>query len=195
MEDRPGLTELLHITNINPIVTLSIHFRDRFLLYYNHILSKKAGNIIVFYIIAIIVVLIDQITKFFIRTYIDIDQAFVLWGFPLTHIENSGMAGGLLPGNARLFGIVAVLFVIGVVYTRKTSDMKGVLIDSSFGFLVGGAIGNGIDRFLYGQVTDFIIRRGGVLNIADHAIEVGLLLFIMYNVINWFKKRSQFVKH
>ncbi|MCR8656990.1 signal peptidase II [Paenibacillus sp. T3-5-0-4] len=129
-----------------------------------------------------------------IRAYIDIDQAYTLWGIPLTHIENSGMAGGLFQGNARLFGVVAVLFVIGVLYFRKTGDMKGVLIDSCFGFFVGGAIGNGIDRLLYGQVTDFIIRGGGVLNIADHAIEVGVLLLIISGIVSWFKNRAQLLE-
>jgi len=105
------------------------------------------------------------------------------------------MAGGLLPGNARLFGVIAVIFVVGVLYYRKTGDMKGVLIDSSFGFLVGGAIGNGIDRLLYGQVTDFIIRGGGVLNVADHAIEIGVLLFIIYVIISWFKQRAILAKN
>ncbi|URN96824.1 MAG: signal peptidase II [Candidatus Pristimantibacillus lignocellulolyticus] len=127
------------------------------------------------------------------RAYVDIDQAFTLWGISLTHIENSGMAGGLFSGNARLFGIIAVLFVVGVLYFRKTDNMKGALIDSSLGFLVGGAIGNGIDRLLYGQVTDFIIRGGGVLNIADHAIEIGMLLLIIYVLIRWFKKRAQVI--
>ena len=46
--------------------------------------------------------------------------------------------------------------MIGVLYIRRTGEYKGALIDSSFGFLVGGGIGNGIDRFLFGQVTDFI---------------------------------------
>jgi signal peptidase II len=134
------------------------------------------------------VIITDQVSKFLIRTYIDIDEAFTLWGIPLTHIENSGMAGSLFQGYGRLFGVLAVLFVIGVIYFRRTEEMKGTLIDSSFGFLVGGAIGNGIDRLLFGQVTDFIIRSGGVLNFADHAIELGVVLLIIYGVISWFKK-------
>ena len=81
-----------------------------------------------------------------------------------------------------------MLFVIGVLYFRRSGEMKGALIDSSFGFLVGGAIGNGIDRLLFGQVTDFIIRSGGVLNLADHAIEMGVLLLIIYGVVSWLKK-------
>jgi signal peptidase II len=142
-----------------------------------------------FYLIAILVIILDQLSKYLIRIYIGINETFTLWGMPLTHIENSGMAGGLFQGYARLFGVAAVLFVIGVLYFRRTEEMKGTLIDSSFGFLVGGAIGNGIDRLLFGQVTDFIIRSGGVLNLADHAIEMGVLLLIIYGVVGWLKKK------
>ena len=141
-----------------------------------------------FYVIAILVIMTDQLSKYLIRTNIDIDETFTLWGIQLTHIENSGMAGSLFQGYGPLFGVVAVLFVIGVLYFRRTGEMKGALIDSSFGFLVGGAIGNGIDRLLFGQVTDFIIRSGGVLNLADHAIEMGMLLLIIYGVVSWLKK-------
>jgi signal peptidase II len=141
-----------------------------------------------FHLISILVVLTDQLTKYIIRTYIDINESFSLWGWQLTHIENSGMAGGLFQGYARLFGVMAVLFVISVLYIRRTEEMKGTLIDSSFGFLVGGGIGNGIDRLLFGQVTDFIPRFGGVLNVADHAIEIGVLLLIIYVIVSWLKK-------
>ncbi|MBS4214016.1 signal peptidase II [Neobacillus rhizophilus] len=142
-----------------------------------------------FYVIAILVIVMDQLSKYLIRAYIDINETFTLWGVHLTHIENSGMAGGLFQGNARLFGVVAVFFVIGVLYFRRTGEMKGSLIDCSFGFLVGGAIGNGIDRLLFGQVTDFIIRTGGILNFADHAIEIGVFLLIIYGVVRWFKNK------
>lgn len=142
-----------------------------------------------FYVIAILVIVMDQLSKYLIRAYIDINETFTLWGIHLTHIGNSGMAGGLFQGNARLFGVVAVLFVIGVLYFRRTGEMKGALIDSSFGFLVGGAIGNGIDRLLFGQVTDFIIRSNGILNLADHAIEAGAFLLIIYGVVRWLKNK------
>ncbi|WP_026907407.1 signal peptidase II [Paucisalibacillus globulus] len=142
-----------------------------------------------FYVLTILVFILDQVSKYLIRFYIDINEKFIFLGIEFTHIENNGMAGGLFPGYARLFGVVAVLFVILVSYLRRNEDMKGALIDSSFGFLVGGAIGNGVDRLLYGQVTDFIIRSGGVLNLADHAIEIGLLLLIIYVIFSWFKNK------
>ena len=147
-----------------------------------------------FYVITILVFILDQVSKYLIRFYIDINEKFIFLGIEFTHIENNGMVGGLFPGYARLFGVVAVLFVILVSYLRRNEDMKGALIDSSFGFLVGGAIGNGVDRLLYGQVTDFIIRSGGVLNLADHAIEIGLLLLIIYVVIDWLKNKGIMVR-
>ncbi len=156
------------------------------------------GDAIIFYFLALLVFIMDQISKYLVRAYVDIDETISVWGIEFTHIENSGMAGGLFEGYARLFGIVAVAFVIVVLYYRKTGKMKGAIVDYSFGFLVGGAIGNGIDRLIFGQVTDFIIRSGGVLNIADHAIEAGVVLLIINVVVNGLKnlriKKSTKVK-
>ncbi|WP_087974193.1 signal peptidase II [Oceanobacillus rekensis] len=154
----------------------------------------RKKDYMLFYTIAIIVILIDQISKNLVRIFIDMNERFTWLGMEFTHIENSGMAGGLFPGNARLFGVIAVLFVIFVLYIRKTEDWKGLLIDSSFGFLVGGAIGNAIDRLLFGQVTDFIVRSGGVLNLADHAIEIGILLLILSVIVDWLKSKKWVLK-
>jgi len=145
------------------------------------------GDPITFYFIALVVFILDQSSKYATRAYAEIGETFSLWGIEFTRIENSGMAGGMFEGYARLFGIVAVLFVIAVLYYRKTGQMKGAMMDCSFGLLVGGAVGNGVDRLIYGQVTDFIVRSGGVLNIADHAIEAGLILLIIYAVVNWLR--------
>lgn len=144
-----------------------------------------------FYLIAILVVFIDQLTKIFIRINVKIDEAFSLWGIQMTHIENSGMAGGLFQGYARLFGVLAVLFVAYVIYSRKAGTFKGRLVDIGLAFLVGGAAGNGIDRLLFGQVTDFLVSRSGngVLNMADHAIEIGAGLLLVGLVLHFLKSR------
>lgn len=142
---------------------------------------------IIFYIIVLLVFISDQFSKYVVRATVHIGETFTLWGIEFTRIENSGMAGGLFEGYARLFGMVAAAFVGVVLYLRKTGEMKGAWIDCSFGFLVGGAVGNGVDRLVFGQVTDFINRSGGVLNVADHAIEVGAALFIIYLAKNGLK--------
>jgi signal peptidase II len=141
----------------------------------------------IFYVIAILVVLVDQICKVLIRLNLNIDDTFSLWGIQLTHYENSGMAGSAFQGYARLFGMVAVLFIAGVIYYRKSGLFKGRINDISFGFLVGGAAGNGLDRLLFGHVTDFLVSRSGngVLNMADHAIEIGIVLLILNSLYQW----------
>ena len=96
-------------------------------------------------------IITDQVSKYLIRTYIDIDEAFTLWGIPITHIENSGMAGSLFQGYGRLFGVVAVLFVIGIIYLRRTEEMRSALIDSSFGFLVGEQLEMALIGFCLGM--------------------------------------------
>jgi len=84
-----------------------------------------------------------------------------------------------------------------VIYYRKTGELKGWMNALSIGFLVGGAAGNGIDRLLFGQVTDFLVSRSGkgVLNMADHAIEIGMLLFLgsaVFSILkHWRMKRAR----
>jgi signal peptidase II len=152
-------------------------------------IKDRRGAIMMFYLIALFVIIVDQLSKYLIRTYMNINDYTTLWGIPLTHYENSGMAGSLLQGYGRLFGIVAVLFVIGVVYYRRKGILKGWINEISLGFLVGGAAGNGVDRIFYGQVTDFLVSRSGhgVLNMADHAIEIGTLLFLVNIVLDQFR--------
>lgn len=147
-----------------------------------------------FYTVAIIVIIIDQITKIFVRTYIDMYERFTWLGIEFTHIENSGMAGGFLPGYARLFGVIAIFFVLFILYLRRNKEYRGRIIDISFGFLIGGAIGNGIDRLVFGQVTDFIVRFNGVLNIADHALEIGLVLLIIHEMVGAWKRKKRSVE-
>ncbi|MHA6252809.1 signal peptidase II [Oceanobacillus sp. CAU 1775] len=145
-----------------------------------------------FYIIAIVTIIIDQVTKIYIRTNVEMYERFTWLGMEFTYIENSGMAGGFFPGYARVFGVVAIFFVIFVFYIRKSDEWRGGFMDIGLGLLVGGAIGNGVDRMIFGEVTDFIVRSGGILNIADHALELGILILLVYLLIEWVRsKRSK----
>lgn len=144
-----------------------------------------------FYIVAFLVIIIDQVTKILVRMHVSMYERFTWLGIEFTHIENSGMAGGLFPGNARLFGMIAVFFVLFILWLRRSGEYRGRMIDISLGFLVGGAIGNGVDRLLFGQVTDFIVRSGGVLNVADHALEIGIILLIVNELVQFWKRKRR----
>jgi len=140
-----------------------------------------------FYWIAALAFVLDQATKIIVRMRLDVGETVTLWGREWTRFENSGMAGSLFQGYGRLFGVVAVLFVIGVFVYRKKGEIKGKLFDCGLGFLVGGAIGNGFDRLLFGRVTDFIVRGDGILNVADHAIEIGAALVVLSLLLGWIR--------
>lgn len=103
-----------------------------------------------------------------------------------SHYENSGAAGSSFQGYGRYFIIVGVLFVAGVLYYRRKGLLKGIMLESGAAFLVGGAIGNTIDRIWFGKVTDFLVfgSRNGVLNLADLALNVGVLLIIVDMLLN-----------
>lgn len=143
-----------------------------------------------FYVIAIITIIIDQVTKILIRTNVEMYERFTWLGMEFTYIENSGMAGGFFPGYARVFGVIAILFVFFVFYLRRTDEWRGRFMDLGLGLLVGGAIGNGIDRMLFGEVTDFIVRSGGILNIADHALELGIIIMVIQVLVSWIRSKK-----
>ncbi|WP_301169111.1 signal peptidase II [Brevibacillus nitrificans] len=137
-----------------------------------------------FYSAALFTLVADQLSKYIVRVTMSVGETIYMGSIQLTHYENAGMAFSLFQGYARLFAVVAILFVIGVLYYRKHEAPKGIMINAGLGFLVGGAAGNGIDRILFGKVTDFLVSRSGdgILNLADHAINVGILLLLIQGI-------------
>jgi signal peptidase II len=101
----------------------------------------------------------------------------------ITNVRNSGAAFGLVPAGAGVFMIASVVVSIAlVVYVARTPIglWGGVVL----GLILGGTIGNGLDRIVYGFVTDFInVHFWPVFNVADSAISIGVVLLIAGNVL------------
>jgi signal peptidase II len=135
-----------------------------------------------FYLIAALVTLIDQGSKVWIRLHMDVGQSIVIWHdlLSFTRYENSGAAGSSFQGYGRYFVIPAVLFIGYILYSRRKGNLKGGAVEAGTAFFAGGAVGNAIDRLLFGSVTDFIAPHysHGILNIADYAINVGVILLL-----------------
>ncbi|PAF29782.1 signal peptidase II [Paenibacillus sp. 7516] len=152
-----------------------------------------------FYFIALLVTLVDQGTKMAVRMYMEVGDMMRLGdsGMQLQHYENSGMAGSMFQGNARLFGVVAILFIAGILYYRRKGEIRGFWMQAGAGFMVGGALGNAIDRFVFAKVTDFLVFPSGrgILNLADVAINIGVILLVIGMLIRALKsyraKRSR----
>ena len=136
----------------------------------------------------VFIVLLDQISKIVVDRTIPLDQSIpVVDGFfDLTYIRNTGAAFGLFAGGAAFlrlpflisFSLLAIGFI--VVMLRRLPEKEKLLI-MALSFILGGAIGNLIDRILYGEVVDFLdfywsVYHWPAFNVADSFISVGVTL-------------------
>lgn len=150
--------------------------------------SKPANNSLMPWLgIASIIILCDQLTKIVVeKLFVFGEEKFVTSFFNLVLAYNKGAAFGFLnnqPGWQRYFftavGVIAVSFILYLL--RRHSGQR--LFCWALALIMGGAIGNVIDRVVYGHVIDFLdFHLGGThfpaFNIADIAISLGAILFI-----------------
>ncbi len=139
-----------------------------------------------------VVILVDQLSKVFIRNLLPPGNSVGIIGFfRITRVENPGSAFGLLPNHqfVVLLSTAVVVFFIALYYRRLRSNDH--LIKVALGLELGGALGNLIDRVFLGQVTDFFdLRIWPVFNIADVAIVLGVLIFAL-GVLNSYLDKHQ----
>ena len=136
--------------------------------------------------ISAFVVLIDQLTKLAARAFLRGQEPVNILGeyCRLTYLENPGMAFGIRVGGPAFFTVFATLasLVVLIYLFRLRGDRSGARF--ALALIFGGAVGNLIDRLLYGQVVDFIevgVKnfRWPVFNVADSAVTVGMILLIV----------------
>jgi signal peptidase II len=129
--------------------------------------------------LALAVVIVDRITKHLVVTGIAVgDEHKFLPAVNLVHVRNSGVAFGFFSGGGALV-LVLTLAALGalVVYFVLRPDRRGLWIPT--GLLVGGALGNLIDRLINGSVTDFIkLPLWPAFNVSDMAITFGVLALL-----------------
>lgn len=118
--------------------------------------------------------------------------------FSLLSHRNRGAAWGMLEGQMWLFAIVTVVVVVGIMYYFHKEAKGHPLFGISLMLLLGGAIGNFIDRMLKGEVVDFISVLIPVIdydfpifNIADAALSIGVGLLIIHVIVDEKKNRKK----
>lgn len=143
-------------------------------------LQGKWQNV-VFFLIALLVVAVDQLSKAGIRSNLDLEESLPETGFfRLIHIHNTGAVFGLFQGQSFALTIVAlvgvvVLLLYALLFYRPSPNVLG---KSAFGLVLGGTVGNLIDRLHFGYVTDFIsVGIWPAFNVADSAVVVGAIVF------------------
>lgn len=150
--------------------------------------------------ISLIVLILDQVTKFLTKSYMTLRQSIPVIGdtVRLTYIENDGMAFGIAIGNKLLFNIFSIAAAIAIFIYMLRLRNDHFMPKFALSIIFGGAIGNLIDRLLYGSVVDFLdvkipgipeidlyfftlpaMNRWPIFNIADVAVSIGMVLLIV----------------
>jgi signal peptidase II len=149
-------------------------------------------------LISVVVVVVDQVSKLLVRYFFEYGQSRSIVGdfIRLTYIENSGMAFGIQVGGQIFFTLFAAIATVVIfIYIVKARAEKTPL-RFALALILGGAIGNLIDRFLYGKVIDFIDigvknTRWYIFNFADSAVTIGMIILATLVLFDKDSKREQ----
>ncbi|MDQ7030487.1 MAG: signal peptidase II [Ardenticatenia bacterium] len=129
----------------------------------------------------------DQATKWWIQQNMRLFESrplgdvFPLNQLAITYTYNTGAAFGILANYGQLFVAVAVIVVLGIIFYQHRLPQEQRWLFVSFGFQLGGALGNLVDRLRLGHVVDFIhIWNLPIFNLADVSIVTGTLMLAWY---------------
>lgn len=133
-------------------------------------------------IISVIVLLIDQMLKAIIQMY-DVHINLINNVFSINYYQNTGAAWSILEGKQLLLIVISLVMLV-LVYNMSFSYKENKINNFSFGLLIGGILGNLIDRVLFSYVRDFIDviifkYNFPVFNIADMAIVIGVIIILI----------------
>ena len=143
----------------------------------------KNKKILIISSTAFLIVFFDQLTKFFIVKHFKVSQSLPILNniFHLTFVKNTGAGFGILKGF-NSFLILISLAVIGIIfYYYRQIKQNQILLQIIAAFVLGGTIGNLIDRINLGYVIDFLdFRIWPVFNIADSFVTIGIIGLVIY---------------
>ncbi len=153
------------------------------------------------WIIAAFVFAVDQLTKWIVKETMVIGERITVLGhfFTLTSHRNKGAAFGILQNQRWFFVIITVIVVIGIIWYMLKSVSQGKrMLPVALSLVLGGALGNFIDRLLAGEVVDFFQFRFmfdllgkavdytyPIFNVADAAIVVGVAFIFVDAILDW----------
>ncbi|TYR77593.1 lipoprotein signal peptidase [Rossellomorea vietnamensis] len=139
-----------------------------------------------YYLIALVVVALDQLSKWLIVRNMTEGQSITVIEnlFYITSHRNQGAAWGILQGQMWFFYIITIGVIIGIVYYLEKQAKGNKLFSLSLALLLGGAIGNFIDRLFRKEVVDFLNTYifqydFPIFNIADAALTIGVVMMII----------------
>lgn len=140
-----------------------------------------------YYIIALVIIALDQFTKWLVIKNMELRESILIIEnlLYITSHRNPGAAWGILPGQMWLFYIATVIVVAVLIYYIQSQSKGKPWFGIPLGLVLGGAIGNFIDRVRMGEVVDFIdvyifTYNFPIFNVADSALVVGVIMLIIH---------------
>lgn len=150
---------------------------------------------IIYYIIAMILIGLDQLSKYLTVQEIALGEVVSLVPnvLSLTYIRNSGAAWSILEDQMIFFYVITVVVVGALIYFLHTEGKKSPIASTGIAFIMGGAIGNFIDRLHLKYVIDMIrleFINYPIFNVADMALTIGVIILIGYIVYDELVKKK-----
>jgi signal peptidase II len=147
-------------------------------------------------LVALLTLLLDQVSKYFVVRFLDPDHPIPLLDsfLRLVYLKNQGVSFGQLQGYSTWIAIFTIVVVAGLLLGYRYLLTPSRWANAALGLILGGAIGNLIDRLIYGislgdlaksYVVDFVdLQYFAVFNVADSAITVGGIIYAVYLVFH-----------
>lgn len=137
-------------------------------------------------LIAFGTLILDQVIKLIVKTNMALSSTITVIPrfFFITHVENEGAAWSILEGKSIFLVLISILFLVFLISCLRKDQRNTKINIISYGLIMGGIIGNMLDRIFYQKVIDFLSFKifnyyFPVFNIADMAIVIGMILFIV----------------
>lgn len=154
---------------------------------------SESGKYLLVAGVALVIVVLDQITKLWVASAMQLHQSIEIFSwFNLTYVRNPGAAFSLFADHSSAFRVpfffgVAILAGGAIAFFVHQTPPSHKLVLMACGLVLGGAVGNLIDRVAYGEVIDFADAHWGDLhwpafNVADAGISVGVVLLLLRGV-------------
>ncbi len=156
--------------------------------------TGESGKYVLVLSIALVIVVFDQITKIWIDTDMKLYESIPVFDgwFSLTYVRNTGAAFSMFADMSETYRVpffsgVAVVAVAAILYFVRSTPASQKIVLIACGFVLGGAVGNLIDRVTYGSVIDFLDVYYGdwhwpAFNVADSFISIGVVLLLISSV-------------
>ena len=150
-------------------------------------------NAIAAYGLAILIVIVDQLTKAWILDGLFLREVGQVLVWPpflnFSYVENTGVSFGLFGGGGARWILTGFSVLVAGILAWWALKAERRLLATAIGLVVGGAIGNVIDRIRFGYVVDFVDVSGigffpWVFNVADSAITIGVVLLILDSILS-----------